>query len=193
VRPVPTSIAQRLTPAAELFADRGLDQTKIEDVADATGIAKATLYYYFSGKEDILAFLLRDTLVSVTDAVAIAAAADGTARERLIGVLAAQLEVMAEQPAVCRALIADLGRAGRIPDIAQAIVDAFYTPVERLLREGAAEGSLRTVDDPLATAVAIFGAVTISGLSHLVLAGGIAVDQVANRLTELLLVGLDPR
>ena len=193
MRPVPTSISQRLTPAAELFAERGLDQTKIEDVAEATGIPKATLYYYFAGKEDILAFLLRDTLVAVADAVAIAADGDGDARARLTGVLTAQLQVMADQPAVCRALIADLGRAGRIPDIAQAIIDAFYGPIERLLREGAEDGSLRGVSDPLAVAVAIFGAVTISGLSHLVLVGGVQVERVVGQLTDLLLGGLDPR
>jgi len=193
VRPVPTSISQRLTPAAELFAERGLDQTKIEDVAEATGIPKATLYYYFAGKEDILAFLLRDALVAVADAVAIAADGDGDARDRLTGVLTAQLQVMADQPAVCRALIADLGRAGRIPDITQAIIDAFYGPIERLLRAGAEDGSLRAVPDPLAVAVAIFGAVTISGLSHLVLLGGVQVEQVMSQLTDLLLAGLDPR
>jgi AcrR family transcriptional regulator len=193
VRTVPTSIAQRLIPAAELFADRGLDQTKIEDVAEATGVPKATLYYYFSGKEDLLAFLPRDTLAAMADAVAIAADGDGDARDRLGRVLTAQLTVMAEQPAVCRALIADLGRAGRIPDIAQAIADAFYRPVERLLREGAAEGSLRAVDNPTAAAVAIFGAVTISGLSHLVLGGGLPVSEVVGQLTDLLLRGLDAR
>jgi AcrR family transcriptional regulator len=193
VRAVPTSIAQRLTPAAELFADRGLDQTKIEEIADATGVPKATLYYYFSGKEDLLAFLLRDALAAMADAVAIAADGDGDARHRLSHVLTAQLDVMAQQPAVCRALIADLGRAGRIPDIAQAIADAFYRPIERVLREGAQEGSLRAVDDPTAAAVAIFGAVTISGLSHLVLAGGVPVPQVVRELTDLLLGGLDPR
>jgi AcrR family transcriptional regulator len=193
MREVPTTIAQKLAPAAALFADRGLDQTKMEDVATATGVPKATLYYYFSGKEDLLAFLLRDTLAAIADAVEIAVDSHGDARERLTGVLTAQLDVMADQPAVCRALIADLGRAGRIPDIAQAIADAFYRPVERLLREGAEERSLRAVADPTAAAVAIFGAVTISGLSHLVLAGGVPVQQVVAQLTDLLLGGLEPR
>ena len=44
----------------------------IEDVAAATGVAKATLYYYFTGKEEILAFLLQDTLAHIADEVAIA-------------------------------------------------------------------------------------------------------------------------
>ena len=61
------------------------------------------------------------------------------------------------------------------------------------LREGAKDGSLRSEDDPIRTAVAIFGAVTISGLSHLVGGGGVPVDDVVARLVGLVLEGLDPR
>ncbi len=193
MRQVPADIAAKLPAAAAVFAEHGFDDAKIDDVAKRIGVPRATLYYYFAGKEDVLAFLFRDTLAAMADAVAIAADGDGDARQRLAGVLTAQLQVMADQPAVCRALIADLGRAGRIPDIAQAITDAFYSPVERVLREGAADGSLRPVTDPLAVSVAVFGAVIISGLSHLVLAGGLPVRQVVEQLTDLLLVGLDPR
>ena len=59
---MPTQIAERLPAAAELFAERGLNDTEIEDIAAAIGIAKAALYYYFAGKKDILAFLLYDAL-----------------------------------------------------------------------------------------------------------------------------------
>ncbi|MFZ6003234.1 MAG: TetR/AcrR family transcriptional regulator [Actinomycetota bacterium] len=191
---MPSSIAQKVLRAGALFAERGLDQTKIDDVAEITGVPKATLYYYFAGKEEILAFLLRDTLVAVADAVAIAVDAAGAARDRLLGVIAAQLQVMADQPDVCRALISDLGRAGRIPDVAVAITEGFYAPLEQLLREGEADGSLRRLTDPTATAVAIFGAVTVSGLSHLVVGGGgVSVSDVVARLEALLLEGLDPR
>ena len=37
MRAVPVQIAARLPAAAELFADRGVESTKIEDVAAATG------------------------------------------------------------------------------------------------------------------------------------------------------------
>ena len=47
MREIPSQIADRLSAAAELFAERGLNDTKIEDIAAATGIAKATLYYYY--------------------------------------------------------------------------------------------------------------------------------------------------
>lgn len=170
MREVPTMIAAELPLAAGLIAEQGLDQAKVEDLAEVTGIAKATLYYYFADKEEILVFLLRDMLTQVGDAVAIAAETPGNAAERLVGVIEAQIQVMTEQPSVWRALMAELGRAGRMPEIADALANAYYMPVQRLLDDGAADGSLRAVDDPAATATAVFAAVTVAGL-HLLMSG----------------------
>ena len=193
MRPVPGQIAGKLSAAAELFADRGVDQTKIEDVAAATGVPKATLYYYFAGKEEILAFLFQDTLRHIADEVAIAVESEGTAAERLRRVVTAQLTVMAEQPAVCRALTGELGRAGRMPAIAAAIRDAYHAPVAQLLAEGAADGSLAEVADADAAALVLFGAVTVTGLSKLLSEETMAVDDAANAVIAVLLDGLRPR
>jgi len=40
--------------AAELFEERGYYQTSMDDIAEAVGIAKPTLYHYFTGKDAIL-------------------------------------------------------------------------------------------------------------------------------------------
>lgn len=193
MRPVPGQIAGKLSAAAELFADRGVDQTKIEDVAAATGVPKATLYYYFAGKEEILAFLFQDTLRHIADEVAIAVESEGTAAERLRRVVTAQLAVMAEQPAVCRALTGELGRAGRMPAIAAAIRDAYHAPVAHLLTQGAADGSLAEVADAEAAALVVFGAVTVTGLSKLLSKETMAVDDAAGAVIAVLLDGLRPR
>jgi TetR/AcrR family transcriptional regulator len=189
VRPVPSTIAAKLARAAELFANRGLDQAKIEDVAEATGVPKATLYYYFTGKEEILAHLLAETLQNTADAVAVALDQPGSGADRLRAVIDAQLAVMAEQPAVCRALISELGRAGRIPEIASAIEAAYYTPVAQVLAEGAADGSLKAVESTSEAVMVIFGAVTITGLHYLVRDEGLP-DEAAPRIAALLMHGL---
>ncbi|MDP3713798.1 MAG: helix-turn-helix domain-containing protein [Mycobacteriales bacterium] len=193
MREVPVQIAARLSAAAELFADRGVEHTKIEEIAAATGVPKATLYYYFSGKEDILAFLFHDTLRHIADQVAIAVATEGSARDRLVGVVRAQLAVMAEQPAVCRALTGEFGRAGRVPALAAAIRAAYHAPVVQLLHEGALDGSLAEVADVNAAALMIFGAVTVTGLSHLIAGGSIGVDAATDALVTVLLDGLGGR
>jgi AcrR family transcriptional regulator len=191
VRPVPIHIASRLPAAATLFADHGVEQTKMEDVAAATGIPKATLYYYFAGKEQLLAFLLRDILTRLSDEAALVVQRPEPARERLEQLIAAQLTVMASEPDVCRALLGELGRAGRIPDIAQAIHDGYYAPLQQLLQEGRTDGSLVFSADIRLVVTTIFGAVTITGLSRLI-AGDLDATQLASDLTWLLGQGLVP-
>jgi AcrR family transcriptional regulator len=190
MRVVPEGIAERLEAAAAVFADHGFDQTRIEAVAEATGVPRATLYYYFAGKEDILAWLLRRMLADMTEAVAAAAGGPGTARDRLDAVVRAEVDVMARHPATCRALLADLGRVGRIPDVAAAIQAAFHQPVRRILAEGEADGTLRPVADPETTVSAIYGAVTIGAAHYLVADNRVDTDRVASEVTTLLLTGL---
>ena len=79
---------------------------------------------------------------------------------------------MFDHPAVCRALIGDLGRAGRMPELAGAIRNVFHAPVEQRLEEGEADGSLRRLSNRSGAASAVFGAVTIAGLEILVMATG---------------------
>ena len=190
MRRVPAQIAARLPAAAELFADRGLEDTKVEDIAAATGVPKATLYYYFAGKEEILAFLFQDTLQHMADEVAMAVQAPDSAATRLTAVVDAQLRVMADQPAVCQALVGNLGRAGRIPEIATAITDAYYTPLQQLLDEGVRDGSLRPTEDPTTTAMVLFGAVTISALSYLATDRPLSPESLSPSILAVVLEGL---
>lgn len=193
MRKVPRQISERLPAAADLFAEKGLNDSKIEDVAAVTGVPKATLYYYFSGKEDILAFLLEDLLREISDAVTAIVQTEGTGAERLDGVIHAQLRAMARRPAVCRALIGELGRAGRMPVIADMINTAYQQPVEALLVAGAADGSLVAQRDPRSTSIALFGAVTISALMYLVTSDRLDETLVAGTLHAIMFDGLRPR
>ena len=43
-----------LAEAAALFTSKGYDQTTTQDIADRSGIAKGSLYYYFNSKEELL-------------------------------------------------------------------------------------------------------------------------------------------
>ena len=72
MRELPAGMRVKVLGAAELFAEFGLDATKMEDIAAATGVPKATLYYYFAGKEDILTFLFNEILDEIARATDIA-------------------------------------------------------------------------------------------------------------------------
>lgn len=190
MRVVPEAIAARMDVAAATFAEKGFEATRIEDLAQVTGIPRATLYYYFDGKAAVFNFVLTRMLTRGRDAVAAALAASGTGADRLRAVIRAQLRSMATEPAVCQTLIMNLGHAGVAPELAKAVDAAFYSPMRTLLAEGQRDGSLRTMPSPETAVSALFGAITIAGLHYLVADGHLSIDKVATDLCDLLLEGL---
>ena len=46
-------VREILSTAKNLFAQHGLKKTTMEDIANAMGKGKSTLYYYFPGKIEI--------------------------------------------------------------------------------------------------------------------------------------------
>lgn len=187
---MPASVADKLYAAADLIAGAGLANTKIEDIASASGVPKATLYYYFTGKDEILSFLLRDSLAALAREVARAADTPGTGRDRLAAVINVQIEHTMDRPGSSRALVGDLGRAIRLPELATAVQDAFYDPITRVLEAGAADGSLRRLPDVQSGAVGIFGTVMMTAMLHNVIHSGKAVREVADGVIDLVVNGL---
>ncbi len=191
MREVPADMAARLTAAASSFIS-SFDDVRMEDIAAAAGVSRTSLYYYFSGKDDILAFLLRAMLDDLTQVAVGAASAPGTAPARLEAVIRAQLDHLNAHPTLSQLLIANLGRAGKLPDIAARVNDGFVEPVKRLLAEGAADGTFRTLPDNDLGAGALFGAVLVIGLRSLVTEGSIDVDRVMSMIGPMFWGGIAP-
>lgn len=191
MKDVTDNIAAALPQAAAVFATRGLDGTRMEDIVEATGIPRPTLYYHFSSKEEILTWLLERLMRDLSVEIGHILDRDQPARERLHDVVRAYLGLFAEHRQLCTVLLTELGRVSRIPSLADAIWATFHEPVSKLLHAGEADGSLRAVDDEM-TASAIFGAVTMVGLHYVVTGQPVDPDALAARLDDLLLLGLAP-
>jgi TetR/AcrR family transcriptional regulator len=190
VRHVPKTISERLAQAPRAFAVRGYDDTRIEDIATACGVPKSTLYYYFDGKEELFAFLLQRMLARAASAVSTAIDEDcATGAEQLRRILHAQVAVMATEPDSCQLLLTNLGRAGAIPRIAEAVDVALYAPLRAALAAGRRDGTLRAAGEPETIVAAVYGAVTIAGL-HYIVARKPIPRRVARDVVGLLLNGL---
>ncbi len=189
-RDIPPAIAERLRKAASTFAEMGFEAARIDDLSEATDVPSSTIYYYLAGKEGLLEFLLADWLDAVARFVAEAVQrlGDASAPERLRAVIAAQLQLMRQQPATCRVLLAENGRIARLPEIAEAIQAAFHRPVEKVLLDGQDQGTIRDVDVEVTTA-AVYGAVTFAGL-HFLVTDRDLTDDLAEQLTAMVLGGI---
>jgi TetR/AcrR family transcriptional regulator len=189
-RTLPDGMREKVLAAADLFAEFGMDETKMEGIAAATGVPKATLYYHFEGKADILAYLFGEVLDELAVAVEGAMQMPGNAADRLRAVIAAHIDVIVRYPAASRALQFDLGRAARVPLIAERVGAAHRIPLRQLLEEGAGDGSLRTDGHPGLVATAIIGAVTTVGINALTIDDKRTATEVVETLAELIMKGI---
>lgn len=70
VKPTEQRRAEILEAALGLFSSKGFHDTTMEEVANAAGVAKGTIYLYFQSKEHLLLALKREFMQGLTDAVA---------------------------------------------------------------------------------------------------------------------------
>lgn len=77
-----------LDSAQKLFIEQGFDQTSIAQLLEVTQIARGTLYYYFSSKEEIMdAIIERSVAQAFSKAELLASKKEGSILERLMGAL----------------------------------------------------------------------------------------------------------
>ncbi len=56
-----------LTAARQAFEERGFNDCRMNDIADAAGVSHGTVYTYFASKEDILGGVIDELLVELQD------------------------------------------------------------------------------------------------------------------------------
>lgn len=55
----------------KLFSEKGYDATSIEEITATVGVAKGTLYYHFSSKEEIFNFLIEEGMKLLINSIEI--------------------------------------------------------------------------------------------------------------------------
>ena len=129
--------------------------TPMQDIAEAAGVHRATLYRHFPAREDLIAALHRRALEEAEEAVRASRIEEGTATEALERVIVA-LSAVGDR---YRMLVHE---AGKDPDLCEQ-EDRLGALLRSLVLRGQAEGSLRPELDPDWTLVALKG-VMMAGL-----------------------------
>jgi AcrR family transcriptional regulator len=94
--------AKILCHALQLFASRGYDATGVQEIVEAAGVTKPTLYHYFGSKRGLLDALLQEYSDQLHHRVSQAAAYRGDLSLNLNNVAAAYFSFAREQPTFYR-------------------------------------------------------------------------------------------
>ncbi len=179
-----------LEAAAKLFAQRGFGGTNLQDIADALGISRPALYYYFKSKDDILASLVEEvTVFSGHQATELASKADFNPSETLRQMVFSHAKWLLEHPVEFRVVDRtenDLPAATRrTHDKAKrTLLDNFSRTIER----GIELGHFRPVD-PTVTAFSIIGMCSWTAW-WFVPEGRVPLEEVAKSIADFAVNGL---
>ena len=164
------------------------DTIRMEDIAKASGIPRATLYYYFDGKSEILTFLLSTMLASFSEKVDQVVHTVADTRTRLEAVVRSHLEVLTSSPATAQVLMGNLGQISKGPDLASQVDRLCLDPIRRLLEDGRQRGEIGDIDIPTGAGT-IFAAMSIGAITLLV-QGTLDIDRFTDDLMGVLWNGV---
>ncbi|GAB3235719.1 hypothetical protein GCM10027447_33560 [Glycomyces halotolerans] len=180
------------TPSPDLAA-RLLDVTeqvlrtdppqRLEDIARLVGVSRATLYYYFSGRDDLLAFLLVTHARDGAGAVEAAMRPGEAPEPRLRSMVGAMIEYLGGHPGICAGLLGAIGETGRMSEVLQANDEWILTPLRELLSEGRQSGVF-AIEDVTDAANAILGAVLLGVLGRSMSGGDTTERRFQDRLAD---------
>lgn len=184
--------------AMRLWALKGFAATRLEDVAAEAGVAKGTIYLYFTSKEALFERAIETHLVATMDAVrARGAAFSGTTEELLREVFRLLLQEIADKGrhVFVKVLIAE---GHRFPSLVHhyrtVAIGRGMEAVRSILARGAARGEL--VPDAAETDVRlVIGPLLLATLWDNVFNQGAAPERekLVDAFVGLLLNGLRPR
>lgn len=96
--------ARILEAAEEVFARRGYEGARLDQIAERVGVHRASIFYYFEGKEDLYEQVLAQLFDSLSETIF--KAADASEGEAAIEVgISAFVTFLAERPSAARILL----------------------------------------------------------------------------------------
>lgn len=163
---------QLLEAAAELFAERGFDDTRIVDIVERAGVAKGLFYWYFENKETLFRELVEQNRLRLRQAQAEAIDLAAEPLLRIRQGAESSVRFMARHARLF-SLIEVEGRDRQFDEVFRQGTEVHAADVAAIVSEGIADGTVRD-EDPLLLAYGVVGAVGYYG--HFQRTGRVPMD-----------------
>ncbi len=164
----------------------------MDDLARASGVPRATLYYYFSGKNDLVGFYVGVMMKRMRDAVAEGLAHDGTPTEQVETIVRAVFRTFAAYPRMC---VEMSDAVGDMEDHAQVMADmqvGLIFPAVGIINAGNGTGEF-DVSDPQLAVIALMGALHNVATMDILTTGALDAEARSEAMVPLLLRALQAR
>lgn len=140
---------QILQAARDVFAKDGFDSARMDDVADASGLSKGTLYLYYKSKDDLIAGLLKTTFNDLLVQLRALLEIDNPVETRLLD-YAQQMTIYMQQDAstlnIAYEFYAVAARQPNVRRLLQTYFADYRAALTALLEQGIQRGEFASFD-----------------------------------------------
>ncbi len=152
--------SQILKAAAHRFAERGFNETRLEDVGEDVGIGRSAVLYHFKDKRLLYRAVLDELFGGLLAELRSALTAAGTLAERLEAAVCTFVDYMGRHPTAARLAVREsVNPDPKIRAEIQAQARPFLSLLEMIFEEGERSGVFRPLrSDPLHFVSAVAGA-----------------------------------
>lgn len=148
----------------KLFAQKGYDATSIEEITATVGVAKGTLYYHFSSKEEIFNFLVEEGMKLLKNSIDIKIAKAKTSIDKLRAVVLIQIKIIIKYEDFMTIVLSQIwGNEPRNIMCKSKVVEYIKT-IEDIIKDGIEKEEI-IQGDPEIMASGVFG-LTCSSLVY---------------------------
>ncbi len=120
----------------KLFAEKGYDATSIEEITATVGVAKGTLYYHFSSKEEIFNFLVEEGIKLLQNSIDIKTSKLPNYIDKLKAIILIQIKIVVKYEDIITILLTQfLGKKARNQKC-QKLVYEYINKIEEIVKEG---------------------------------------------------------
>ncbi len=138
----------------KLFAEKGYDGTSIEEITSAVGVAKGTLYYHFSSKEEIFNFLIEEGMNLLKNSINIKTQAQEKYIDKLRAIILIQIKIINKYENFMDIVFSECWGNSSRSLTCQKYVNEYLEIIKEILEKGMESGELKKADpDILATEI----------------------------------------
>ncbi len=145
----------------KLFAEKGYDATSIEEITATVGVAKGTLYYHFSSKEEIFDFLIEEGIKLLQNSIDIKTAKYTNYIDKIKAIVLIQIKIVVKYEDLITILLSQFwGNEARNQKCQKHILE-YVKKIETIVAEGIQVGEIKQ-GNPQAIASEIYGLICSS-------------------------------
>ena len=119
-----------------LFAEKGYDATSIEEITADVGVAKGTLYYHFSSKEEIFEFLIEEGVKLLKNSIEIKTEKLDNSLDKIKAIVLIEIKVLVKYENFMTIVLSEIWGNGPRSILCKKHIFEYIQMIEQIVEEG---------------------------------------------------------